>query len=582
MPANGSEADVKQLTFYPVSIASYKVSKTLIAFSTESYLLCGDDLQCTANQSKIDDERTAYVYDSLFVRHWDEWKVPGKLNQIFLQRIQLQQDGYALVGSPKNVLKGFNANAPVPPFGDSQHYDISPNENQIAFTAALVAHNQSWSTGWRTYTTEITGSFSNIQFGRRTLISRTEARTESPVYSKSGNLIAYLAMTRPGHEADRLHIVTYNVATGETINLSQNLDISFSSVSFTKYDDILFGDHDYLGAHVVSEIRNVNNVATFKVISGEGSASAAAVSKQGKVVFARSSFTSAKDIFVMTWDRDHIGSVVQVTDENPGLAATYGLTAPEKLVFHSVDRQVEGYLFRPYNQQPGVKYPVVQLIHGGPEQSWNNVWGYGWNPQLWAAQGYAVLQVNPRGSTGYGQNFTDAVRGDWGGKPFQDIINGLKYISRYEWVDTTRAAACGGSYGGYMVNWIAGQTQAYKALVNHDGLFDTTDLYYSTDELWFPEWQFHGTPWQSREIFEKWNPRNHVHKWKTPMLVIQGDKDFRVVNTQALGAFTALQRLGIKSRLLFFPNENHWVLDPSNSLQWYGEIFNWIKAHIDK
>ena len=241
---------------------------------------------------------------------------------------------------------------------------------------------------------------------------------------------------------------------------------------------------------------------------------------------------------------------------------------------------VEGSLVKPPNFDLNKKYPMKFLIHGGPQQAWGDDWSYRWNPELFAADGYVVIMINFHGSTGYGQKFIDAINGDWGGAPFEDLMKGLDYAEQqYPFIDKDRECALGASYGGYMVNWFLGHTNRFKCLVSHDGVFDLVSEYGSTEELWFPEWEFRGPPWENPDLYRRLSPSSYVQNFKTPTLVVQGEMDFRVPVEQGLGMFTALQRRGVESRLLYFPDEGHWVLKPRNSQLWYRTVLDWIDAH---
>jgi len=248
------------------------------------------------------------------------------------------------------------------------------------------------------------------------------------------------------------------------------------------------------------------------------------------------------------------------------------------------DETVYGYVMKPYGFTAGQRYPVVMIVHGGPQVAFGNAWSYRWNPQAWAGRGYGIVFIDFHGSPGYGQAFTDSISHDWGGKPLEDLQKGLAAATeKYSWLDGSKACAAGASYGGFMINWIAGNwPDRFQCLVNHDGLFDQRSMYYSTEELWFPEWEEGGPYYENPQAHEKFNPSNFVAKWKTPMLVIHSEQDFRVPLEQGIATFTVLQRRGIESRLLTFPDENHWVLKPANSLQWHQEVFDWLDAHLKK
>jgi dipeptidyl aminopeptidase/acylaminoacyl peptidase len=278
------------------------------------------------------------------------------------------------------------------------------------------------------------------------------------------------------------------------------------------------------------------------------------------------------------------GAALQLTHHNAERLSAIKLGDAEQFTFKGWNGEtVYGYVVKPWNYAPNKKYPVAFLIHGGPQGSYGNDFGYRWNPQTYSGQGYAVVTIDFHGSTGYGQAFTDSISGDWGGKPLEDLRAGWQYaLERYPFLDGSKACALGASYGGYMVNWIQGTWQdAFKCLVNHDGIFDDRMMAYSTEELWFVDWEHSGKgPDQDPQKYERFNPINHVSKWQTPMLVIHSEKDFRVPMEQGIGAFTALQRRGIPSQLLVFPDENHWVLKPQNSIQWHETVQAWLQRWI--
>ena len=275
--------------------------------------------------------------------------------------------------------------------------------------------------------------------------------------------------------------------------------------------------------------------------------------------------------------------MTQLTHQNAAALADVRFGEYEQFSFPGANGDtVYGYVIKPWNAKAGAKYPIAFLVHGGPQGSFGNEWGYRWNPQFYAGAGYAVVMVDFHGSTGYGQAFTDSISGDWGGKPLEDLKKGLAAaVSKYPWLDREHACALGASYGGYMMNWIEGNwSDGFRCIVNHDGVFDNRAMYYSTEELWFNEWENGGTYYKAPENHEKFNPANFVTNWKTPMLVVQGEQDFRIPTTQGLSAFTALQRQGIESKLLIFPDENHWVLKPANSLLWHHTVLDWLDQHL--
>jgi dipeptidyl aminopeptidase/acylaminoacyl peptidase len=275
--------------------------------------------------------------------------------------------------------------------------------------------------------------------------------------------------------------------------------------------------------------------------------------------------------------------LARVTKANDALLAPFGLRPSESVTYTgAAGKQVQAWIVKPPDFDPAKKYPLLILIHGGPQGVWGDAWSYRWNPQLFASAGYVVFAPNPRGSIGWGQALIDDINQDWGGKAYEDIMKGTDYAEALPYVEKGRTAAAGASYGGYMINWIAGQTDRYRALVSHDGVFDLVSMYGATEELWFTDWEFKGPYWESKELYERWTPSRNAKNFKTPTLVIHGELDYRVPLEQGLGMYTALQRKGVPSKLLIFPDENHWVLKPVNSVRWYQEVLGWLDQWTKK
>jgi dipeptidyl aminopeptidase/acylaminoacyl peptidase len=309
--------------------------------------------------------------------------------------------------------------------------------------------------------------------------------------------------------------------------------------------------------------------------------SALAVASGDRLVFLQDSLTSPAEVFTARADGSELRQLTRVNAER--LAAAR-MSQPEEFWFAGAGGdQVHGWILKPVDFTPGRRYPLAFLIHGGPQGSWEDHFHYRWNPQAYAGAGYVTVTIDFHGSTGYGQAFTDAIRGDWGGKPYEDLMKGLDHVlATYDYVDPSRMGALGASYGGWMVNWIAGHTDRFKCLVSHDGEFNVESSYYSTEELWFPEWDLLGPPWEQKALYEKFSPSTYVTQWKTPMLVIHGAKDFRLVDTEGMSVFTALQRRGVPSKLLWFPDENHWVLKAKNSILWHDTVIGWLDQWLKK
>jgi len=386
-------------------------------------------------------------------------------------------------------------------------------------------------------------------------------------------------MARAGYEADRQVLMLRNLKTGKTRALTKDWDRSVASITWSALNERIW---------VTAQDTQEEPLFTVDPDSGrvdwqtkEGVVSAVATTPDGGAVIAMNSLTAPDDFYLMDGR-----SKVRLTSVNAEKLVGVDMPKVERFSFTGANNDtVWGYAVRPASLPEGQKAPVAFVVHGGPQGSSNNSWSYRWNPAVFAGAGYAVVSVDFHGSTGYGQKFSDDIRNNWGGWPLEDLQKGLAAAEQqFAWLDGNNACALGASYGGYMMNWIAGQwPDKFKCLVQHDGVFDARAMAYETEELWFDEWEHGGKAYyEDPEAFEKWNPVNHVAKWKTPMLVITGEKDFRIPYTQGLASFTALQRRGIPSKLLVFPDENHWVLKPKNSMQWYGSVLPWLDQWTGK
>jgi dipeptidyl aminopeptidase/acylaminoacyl peptidase len=407
----------------------------------------------------------------------------------------------------------------------------------------------------------------------RNLTESNPAWDTSPVFAPGGGRLAWLAMARAGYEADRLRVVVRDWPAGEPRVLTEAWDRSPRSLAWSPDGTTLWATADHLGQRPLFAIDAASGAARAIVERGTVQAFAPAGSR---VVYGLEHLESPVELYAVDPDGTDVRRLTHLNDARV-FAARMG--APEQFTFRGWNgEEVHAWLVHPVDFSPDRKYPVAFLIHGGPQGSFSNDFHYRWNPQAYAGAGYAALMIDFHGSTGYGQAFTDSIREDWGGKPLVDLQKGLAAaLERYPWMDGRRVCALGASYGGYMVNWIAGNwPDAFRCLVSHDGNLDERMAYFDTEELWFPEWDHGGTPWHEPDSYRKHNPIEHVKNWKTPMLVIHGALDYRVVDTQGLSAFTALQRLGIPSKLLHFPDENHWVLKPHNSILWHETVLGWL------
>jgi dipeptidyl aminopeptidase/acylaminoacyl peptidase len=469
---------------------------------------------------------------------------------------------------PVDVMQGMDADCPSIPFGGPEEYTFAPDGHAIIFTARTADAEEPWSTDFDLYGSPVDGSHEP-----RLLTQDNRAWDTSPLFSPNGSLFAYLAMERPGFESDRFRIVLRDTPHGEGRVLTQDWDRSVGSMTFSPDGRTLLVTAQNLGNTSLFSI-DVESGAVTELIH-EGTVRSPAFAGD-RILFAMDHLRSPVELYTA----NHNGTGIQpITRINENRLAAIRLGDPEQITFQGAGgAQVYAWLTGPVDFDPGKKYPVAFIIHGGPQGSSSNNFHYRWNPQIYAAAGYATLMVDFHGSTGYGQAFTDAITGDWGGKPLEDLKLGLAAaLERFPWMDGDRACALGASYGGYMINWIAGNwPDGFDCLVNHDGVFDQRIMYYGTEELWFPEWEHGGTYWESEAGYEKHNPAMHVDKWQTPMLVIHGGRDYRVPLEQGIGAFTALQRKGIPSQFLYFADENHWVLSPANGIQWHETVLSWM------
>ncbi len=561
---DGGEAE--QVTRLPLDAGNLVVAPDgqRIAFTLEVFPDC-PTLECTTRRLEQAQQRRASgrVYERLFIRHWDTWK-DGRRSHLFVMTVP--------EGAPQDVMPGMDADTPSKPFGGPEEITFTPDGRGVVFTARDAGGEEAWSTDFDLYHVAL-----DPLAAPRCLTEANPAWDTAPVFSPDGRTLAYLAMERPGYESDRFRIVLYAWPDGPARVLTEAWDRSPGSLAFSADGRTLYATAPNLG-----------QVSLFAVDVASGSVRT--VVRDGHV---RSAGSAGERI---VYGLDHLRSPVELYSVRPDGTEVRQLTRlneakvraarmgePEQFAFAGWnDEPVHAYIVKPVDFDPQRKYPVAFLIHGGPQGSFGNEFHYRWNPQAYAGAGYAAVMVDFHGSIGYGQAFTDSIRGDWGGKPLEDLQKGLAAaLERYPWMDGERVCALGASFGGYMIYWIAGMwPDRFRCLVSHDGNLDERMAYFATEELWFPEWDHEGTPWANPESYEKHNPVRFVDRWRTPMLVIHGALDFRVVDAGGIGAFTALQRRGIPSKLLYFPDENHWVLKPHNSVQWHETVLGWLERWL--
>jgi len=555
----GGEAE--QFTDLPLGIGNLCLAPDgkSIAFSMEVFVGLSPQATKVELEKIAAQKTTGRIYDKIFIRHWDTWK-DGRRSHIFTQ---LTADSECI-----DLMLNMDADAPSKPFGGPEEITFTPDSRGIIFAARDVGREEPWSTDFNLYYAARDG-----QAVPQCLTPDNKAWDTMPSFSPDGKQLAYLAMKRPRYEADRFRIVLKPWPEGEPSTLTETWDFSPSSFCWSQDGKYIYATAPYFGESALFAIDT--KTGKIKTLLKNGYLSSPGVAGD-RIIFGRDSLNSPLELYSLNFDGSDLK---QITRINAKKTAAVRMGDFEQFSFPGWNNEkVYCYIVKPVDFDAAKKYPVAFLIHGGPQGSFGNHFHYRWNPQAYAGAGFAVVMVDFHGSVGYGQDFTDAIGGDWGGKPFEDLQKGLAAaLKRYSWMDGKRVGALGASFGGYMINWIAGNwPDRFRCLINHDGNLDERMAYFATEELWFPEWDHQGTPWTNPKGFEKHNPINFVGNWKTPMLVIHGALDYRVVETQGFAAFNALQRRGIPSKLLYFPDENHWVLQPHNSILWHDTVLGWL------
>jgi len=557
MDASGGSA--RQLTSLSTEADGVLVSpdgKNLV-FTSEVYPECTDD---ACNKRKIEDERASKVkartYTSLLYRHWTQWQGARRKHLMSMP---------ATGGAVKDLTPG---SRDVPPFSldGGRDYAISPDGAEVCFVMN-TDEDLATSTNSDLYVVPIGG-------GETRKITSNPAADNGPVYSPDGKYLAWRAQSRAGYERDRWRLIVMERATGKVNNPTETLDRSVGSIAWTPDSTRLVFAMEDRGRSVFQMIPATGGGAR-TIVSGASQLDDPQFTPDGKtLVYTAHSGSHPAEIYSAA---SAGGAPTEMTHLNDAVFEKYHLGALEEFEVEGAEKaRVSTFLLKPYGFQANKKYPVLFLIHGGPQGAWGESWTYRWNAQVFAAAGYVVVMPNPRGSTGYGQRFTDEINGDWGGKAADDIMAVADYVAKQPYADANRMAAAGGSYGGYMVNWLLGHTVRFKAFVSHAGVYDLRSMFGETEELWFPLWEFRNTPWGDPEMYAKWSPSFYAKEFRTPTLVIHGELDFRVPFGQGLQLFTAVKMNKVPAKLLVFPDEGHWIQKPQNSLLWYRTFLDWI------
>ncbi len=563
-----SGGEAQQVTKLPIDVNGFELfpDGKRLAIAADVY----PDAKTLADTAKRDDATAkskvkAKIYTELFFRHWDTWE-DGKFSHLFVWD----------PGTPetmRDLTPGLATDTPVKPHDGMEDISIAPDGKAIAYLARVGGREQAWTTNTDVFLVPTDGTAKAVN-----LTAANKAYDFTPTFSPDGKSLAIGMMVRAGYEADRTRLAVIDLASKKVRVVTEAWDHSVGSIEWTKDGKTIYTTSDNLGNHGVYALDVASGTAKLLVEKGLSSGPQVA---GDRLVFSRNMLDQPTELFTAKLDGS---DVKQITHFNDARVKAIAWGAYEQFSFKGAHGDtVYGYTVKPAGFVAGQKYPIAFLIHGGPQGSFGNDFHYRWNPEVFAGHGYGTVFIDFHGSTGYGQKFVDAINGDWGGAPYEDLMKGLDAaIAKYAWLDGTRAAALGASYGGFMINWINGNTDRFKALVVHDGNNDERSAYLDTEELWFPEWEHGGTPWDKPEGYAKHEPFDLIKNWKTPTLVVHGGQDFRVVETEGMATFTALQRKGIPSRFLYFPDENHWVLKPQNSKLWHDEVFSWIDRYTKK
>lgn len=568
----------KQISKFSVDVGGFKLSDDdrKIAIWADISTDC-KNLDCpkeTANKdTATPGPGTGREYDRLFVRHWGSWETGDHYSRLFSYDIS------ASGLSNGTLVSAQIGDTPSKPFGGGEEIAISGDS--VFYTLRKADKNEPLSTNLDIYSVSANGASDSSSGTTINITADNRATDTMPTLSPDGKYLAYAAMKRPRYESDKLTLKIRDLKSGKVTSLTEDWDRSVGSIAWSADSKNLFITAQDILDHPIYSISVKGG--TPKRITKGGNANNVTALLDGSIVYTKNDINAPNEIFHYSAKSGE----KQLTNVNTAALAQIDKVNVQRFDFVGAEgAQVWGQIIKPVANPKiiaGEKLPVAFLVHGGPQGSFGNSWSYRWNPKIMASQGFVAVTVDFHGSTGYGQKFTDSINQDWGGKPLVDLKLGLAAAGKVDpQADITNACALGASYGGYMMNWIAGNwNDGFKCLVNHAGIFDLRKFSFETEELWFDEWD-HGGPWWRRKEGEEWNPVNHVTEWKTPTLVIHGEKDFRIPYSQSLATFTALQRQDIESKLLIFPDENHWINKPQNGVQWHNNVFSWIKKYTAK
>jgi dipeptidyl aminopeptidase/acylaminoacyl peptidase len=545
-------------------------------FVSGVYPDCKDD---ACNKQRLEEAKRskvrAKIFTHLLYRHWNAYG-DGRRSHLFLVDADCDVAGGNTACAGRDLTPGDHD---VPPFslGGQDQYAFSPDGKEVAFTSNLD-EVEATSTNSDVFVV----SLKDENAKPKNLTAANKGSDSTPMYSPDGKWIAIRSQFRAGYESDRFRLQFIERSTGKITNLTEKFDRWVDSMSWAPDSKSLYitaGNEGDVPVYMISVAGGEP-----KMLVAVGTNDSPTPTLDGKtIVFTRNSVRFPNELFTASTSADKQQGT-QLTQINDAVLGPIQMQPAEPFWFTGSEKhKVQGFLLKPPNFDASKKYPVKFLMHGGPQGAWGDDWSFRWNPNLFAANGYVVVMVNPRGSTGYGQQFIDDVNGDWGGRPYKDLMMGLDYAEKtYPFIDKTRECALGASYGGYMANWILANTTRFACIVSHDGMFNPESAYGTTEELWFNEWEFKGTPWTNRAVYRKWSPMLKATQMKTPTLVVHGQLDYRLDVSEGFQLFTTLQRLNVPSKMLYFPDEGHWVLKPQNSQLWYKTVNEWVDKWTTK
>jgi dipeptidyl aminopeptidase/acylaminoacyl peptidase len=536
-----------------------------LAFASDVYPDCLSDA-CNRKRAeeKAQNKVKAHVADRLLYRHWKNWK-EGTRSHVFVVSAQ--------GGEARDLTPG-DYDAPPFSLGGPTDYAFSPDSRELAFVSN---HDkvEATSTNADVWLVSVKGG------SAKNITAVNHGYDGSPQYSPDGRFIAYRSQTTPGFESDRFRLMLYDRKTGRARSVTESLDSWVDEFTFAPNSQTIYLTAEERGQQPIYSV-SVDGGVVKKVVVGAFNSEPHVTRDGSTIVFSRSRMTKPNEVYRANIDGSGVSALTKANDD---FIAPFNLKPAEEVTWTGgMGAKVAGWIIKPANFNPRRKWPLAVLIHGGPQGAWNDNWGYRWNPQIWANAGYVVFMPNPRGSTGYGQQFVSDISGDWGGKVFIDIKNGVAKVADLPYVDKTRIGAAGASYGGYMIDWIEGHNDdprfRFKVLVSHDGVYNLTSMTGATEELWFTDWEFKGTPWTNPAMYDRWSPHKFVQNFHTPILIITNTLDYRVPEGEGLQFFTAVQRMGVESKLMDFPDEGHWVSKPANSQFWHNVVLAWMDKHL--